>query len=144
MLKVKLLSVAAKAPTIAHPGEDLGYDIYSAETVTISPRGSHIVSTQISIEFDPIDGRPVGALVRDKSSMAARRLICTAGVIDSGYRGEIRIVMENLGDQPAEIHAGDKVANLIPYPVLTSPVQVVEELAESNRNVGGFGSSGRR
>ena len=135
---------AAKAPTIAHPGEDLGYDIYSAEAVTIAPRGSHIVSTQISIEFDPIDGRPVGRLIRDKSSMAARRLICTAGVIDSGYRGEIRIVMENLGDQPAEIHAGDKIANLIPYPVLTSPVQVVEELAESNRNAGGFGSSGRR
>jgi len=144
MLKVKLLSGHAKAPTIAHPGEDLGYDVYSAETVTIAPRGSHIVSTQISIEFDPIDGRPVGALVRDKSSMAARRVICTAGVIDAGYRGEIRIVMENLGDQPAEIHAGDKIANLIPYPVLTSPVEVVEELAESNRNAGGFGSSGRR
>ncbi len=111
--------------------------------LTIAPRGSHIVSTQISIEFDPIDGRPVGALVRDKSSMAARRVICTAGVIDSGYRGEIRIVMENLGDQPAEIHAGDKIANLIPYPVLTSPVQVVEELADriamladSDRQVG--------
>jgi dUTP pyrophosphatase len=144
MLKVKLLSSTAKAPTIAHPGEDLGYDVYSAEAVTISPRGSHIVSTQISIEFDAIDGRPVGALVRDKSSMAARRVICTAGVIDAGYRGEIRIVMENLGDQPAEIHAGDKIANLIPYPVLTSPVQIVEELAESNRNAGGFGSSGRR
>jgi dUTP diphosphatase len=144
MLKVKLLSSAAKAPTIAHPGEDLGYDVYSAETISIAPRGSHIVSTGISIEFDPIDGRPVGALIRDKSSMAARRVICTAGVIDAGYRGEIRIVMENLGDQPAEIHAGDKIANLIPYPVLTSPVEVVEELAESKRNAGGFGSSGRR
>jgi len=144
MLKVKLLSPAAKAPTIAHPGEDLGYDVYSAESITIAPRSSHIVSTQISIEFDPIDGRPVGALIRDKSSMAARRVICTAGVIDAGYRGEIRIVMENLGDRPAEIHAGDKIANLIPYPVLTSPVEVVEELAESSRNAGGFGSSGRR
>ena len=144
MLKVKLLSDHAKAPTIAHPGEDLGYDVYSAESVTIAPRGSHIVSTQISIEFDPIDGRPVGALIRDKSSMAARRVICTAGVIDSGYRGEIRIVMENLGDQPLEIRAGDKIANLIPYPVLTSPVEVVEDLAESRRNAGGFGSSGRR
>ena len=144
MLKVKLLSPAAKAPTIAHPGEDLGYDVYSAESITIAPRSSRIVSTQISIEFDPIDGRPVGALIRDKSSMAARRVICTAGVIDAGYRGEIRIVMENLGDRPAEIHAGDKIANLIPYPVLTSPVEVVEELAESSRNAGGFGSSGQR
>jgi dUTP pyrophosphatase len=86
----------------------------------------------------------VGALVRDKSSMASRRVITTAGVIDAGYRGEVRIVMENLGDQPTEIHAGDKIANLIPYPVLTTPVQVVDELAESSRGAGGFGSSGRR
>jgi dUTP pyrophosphatase len=144
MLRVKLLTPTAKAPTIAHPGEDLGYDLYSAETVTIASRGSHIVSTGISIHFDPIDGRPVGALVRDKSSMASRRVITTAGVIDAGYRGEIRIVMENLGDQPAEIHAGDKIANLIPYPVLTTPVEVVDELAESARGAGGFGSSGTR
>jgi dUTP diphosphatase len=143
MLKVKLLNSNAKAPTIAHPGEDLGYDLYSAETVAIPPNGNHIVSTGISIELD-IDGRPAGALVRDKSSLAARRLICTAGVIDAGYRGEIRIVMENLADSAAEIHQGDKIANLIPYPVLTSPVEVVEELAETSRNSGGFGSSGRK
>ncbi len=143
MLRVKLLLPHAKAPTIAHPGEDLGYDVYSAESVTIPPRGHHIVSTGISIELD-IEGRSAGALIRDKSSMAARRVICTAGVIDSGYRGEIRIVMENLGDTPAEIHAGDKIANLIPYPVMTSPVEVVADLAESSRNAGGFGSSGRK
>lgn len=143
MLKVKLLRPEAKAPTIAHPGEDLGYDLYSAENVTIRARGHQIVPTGISIELD-IDGRPAGALIRDKSSMAARRVICTAGVIDSGYRGEVRVVMENLGDQPAEIHQGDKIANLIPYPVLTSPVEVVEELAETSRNAGGFGSSGRK
>jgi len=143
MLRVKLQLPHAKAPTIAHPGEDLGYDLYSAETVTIPARGQHIVSTGISIELD-IDGRLAGALIRDKSSMAARRVICTAGVIDSGYRGEIRVVMENLGDQPAEIHAGDKIANLIPYPVLTSPVEVVEDLAESSRNSAGFGSSGKQ
>jgi dUTP pyrophosphatase len=143
MLRVKLLTADAKAPTIAHPGEDLGYDLYSAESVSIPARGQHIVSTGISIELD-IDGRPAGALVRDKSSMAARRVICTAGVIDAGYRGEIRIVMENLGDSPAEIHAGDKIANLLPYPVLTSAVELVEELAESSRKAGGFGSSGRK
>src|SRR3954469_13274868 len=143
MLRVKLLIPTAKAPTIAHPGEDLGYDLYSAEAVTIPARGHYIVSTGISIELD-IDGRPAGALIRDRSSMAARRVICTAGVIDSGYRGEVRVIMENLGDQPAEIHQGDKIANLIPYPVLTSPVEVVEELAQTSRNAGGFGSSGRK
>jgi dUTP diphosphatase len=143
MLRVKLLIESAKAPTIAHPGEDLGYDLYSAETITIPPRGQHIVRTGISIEID-IEGRPAGALIRDKSSMAARRVICTAGVIDAGYRGEVRVVMENLGDSPAEIHQGDKIANLIPYPVLTSTVEIVEELALSSRNAGGFGSSGKK
>ena len=144
MLRVKLLTPLAKAPTIAHPGEDLGYDLFAAESVTIAPRGHALVPTGISIEVTAADGTPMGALVRDKSSMAARRVITTAGVIDAGYRGEVKIVMENLADTPAEIHAGDKLANLIPYPVLTSPVEVVEELAESTRGAGGFGSSGRR
>jgi dUTP pyrophosphatase len=85
----------------------------------------------------------MGALLRDKSSVAARRLMLTGGVIDAGYRGEIKVLMENLGDTEAVIHAGDKIANLIPYPVLTGKVQVVEELADSSRKAGGFGSSGR-
>lgn len=144
MLRVKLLRPEAKVPTIAHPGEDLGYDIYAADTITIAPRGHAVVPTGISIELTMADGAPLGALVRDKSSMAARRVITTAGVIDAGYRGELKIVMENLGDSPAEIHAGDKLANLVPYPVLTTPVEVVEDLAESSRGAGGFGSSGRR
>ncbi len=85
----------------------------------------------------------MGALLRDKSSMAARRLVLTGGVIDGGYRGEIRVLMENLGDQPAEIHMGDKIANLIPYAVLTGEVEVVEDLSTSSRKAGGFGSTGR-
>jgi dUTP pyrophosphatase len=143
MLKVKLLSPQAKAPTIAHPGEDLGYDIYASSALIIPPRGHAIVSTGIAVECSAPSGEKMGALLRDKSSMAARRLTVTGGVIDAGYRGEIRVLMENLGDSPAEIHAGDKIANLIPYPVLTSEVQVVEELTDSSRQAGGFGSSGR-
>jgi dUTP pyrophosphatase len=86
----------------------------------------------------------MGALLRDKSSMAAKRLVLTGGVIDAGYRGEIRVLMENLGDWPATIHAGDKIANLIPYPVLTGDVVVVDELGKSKRMAGGFGSTGRK
>jgi len=143
MLRVKLLSAAAKAPTVAHPGEDLGYDIYAAETVMLAPRGQAIVPTAIAIECTSPSGDKMGALLRDKSSMAARRLALTGGVIDAGYRGEIKVLMENLGDQPATIHAGDKIANLIPYPVLTGEVKVVDDLNESSRKAGGFGSSGR-
>ncbi|MCU1284124.1 MAG: deoxyuridine 5-triphosphate nucleotidohydrolase (dut) [Acidobacteriales bacterium] len=144
MLNVKLLRTEAKAPTVAHPGEDLGYDIYAAENVTLGARGHAIVSTGISVQVTSNSGEAMGALLRDKSSLAARRLIVTAGVIDSGYRGEIKVVMENLGDTPAEIHAGDKIANLIPYPVLTGEVVVVNELSESSRAAGGFGSTGKK
>jgi dUTP pyrophosphatase len=143
MLRVKLLTGSAKAPTVAHPGEDLGYDVYAAFMVIIAPRSHAIVPTGIAIECTSPAGEPMGALLRDKSSMAARRLMLTGGVIDAGYRGEIRVLIENMGDQPAVINAGDKIANLIPYPVLTGEVQVVDELAESKRKAGGFGSSGR-
>jgi dUTP pyrophosphatase len=67
----------------------------------------------------------------------------TGGVIDAGYRGEIKVLMENLGDQSATVRAGDKIANLIPYPVLTGEVLVVDDLNESSRKAGGFVSSGR-
>jgi dUTP pyrophosphatase len=144
MLKAKLLVPTAKAPTVAHPGEDLGYDVYAAATITISGRNHGVVSTGIAIEITDEHGLPMGALLRDKSSMAAKRMVLTGGVIDSGYRGEIKVLMENLGDGPATIHAGDKIANLIPYPVLTGEVRVVEELAESKRKAGGFGSTGRK
>jgi dUTP pyrophosphatase len=143
MLRVKLLSSQAKAPTVGHPGEDLGYDVYSAIAVLIPAKGHAIVSTGIAIQCSSPAGEPMGALLRDKSSMAARRLVLTGGVIDAGYRGEVRVLMENLGDSPAEIHAGDKIANLIPYPVLTTEVEVVDELSDSNRKAGGFGSTGR-
>src|SRR5689334_20754808 len=109
MLKVKLLSGSAKAPTVAHPGEDLGYDIYAAETVTLAARGHGVVHTDIAIECTSSTGEPMGALLRDKSSMAARRLTVTGGVIDAGYRGEIKVLMENLGDEPATVRTGDKI-----------------------------------
>lgn len=143
MLRVKLLTTAAKAPTVAHPGEDLGYDIYAPETLTIPARGHAVVPTGIAIECTSSTGEKMGALLRDKSSMASRRLSLTGGVIDAGYRGEIRVIMENLGDVEAIICAGDKIANLIPYAVLTGEVRVVDDLSDSSRKAGGFGSSGR-
>jgi dUTP pyrophosphatase len=143
MLCVKLLNSSAKAPTVAHPGEDLGYDVYACFRVIIQPHGHALVPTGIAIECSSATGEPMGALLRDKSSMASRRLVLTGGVIDAGYRGEIKVLMENLGETSQVINAGDKIANLIPYPVLTSEVQVVDELGESKRKAGGFGSSGK-
>jgi dUTP pyrophosphatase len=74
--------------------------------------------------------------------MAAKGIATTAGVIDAGYRGEILILMTNLGDAPLEIKAGEKIAQMIPVPVLTSPVETVETLEDSARAEKGFGSSG--
>jgi dUTP pyrophosphatase len=142
MLKVQILSSGAKAPTIAHPGEDLGYDLYASESVTLAAKGNAMVPTGIAIECTS-NGKAMGCLLRDRSSLASKRLAILAGVIDAGYRGEIKVVMENLGEQPYAIHAGDKIANMIPHPVLTEAVEVVRDLAESKRKAGGFGSSGK-
>ncbi len=91
----------------------------------------------------PPPDAPLGLLVRDRSSMAARGIATTGGVIDAGYRGEILILMTNLGVAPIDIKAGEKIAQMIPVPVLTGDVQQVETLDDSARAEKGFGSSGR-
>jgi len=75
--------------------------------------------------------------------MAARGLATTGGVIDSGYRGEILVLMTNLGTNATEIKAGEKIAQMIPVPVLTGAVEEVDILEVSSRAEKGFGSSGR-
>jgi dUTP pyrophosphatase len=144
MLRVKLLEPGARAPQVAHPGEDLGYDIFALEATNLGPRSTIRVRTGIAIEArHPETGVPLGLLVRDRSSMAARGLITTGGVIDAGYRGEILVLMTNLGEETAQIEAGEKIAQMIPVPVLTGTVEVVEALQDSARAAKGFGSSGR-
>jgi dUTP pyrophosphatase len=143
MLRVKLLDPAAKAPVVAHPGEDLGYDLFSLEVVPLFSRATVKVRTGIAVEArHPASGAPLGLLVRDRSSMAARGIATTAGVIDAGYRGEILILMTNLGDAPLELKAGEKIAQMIPVPVLTGVVETVDTLEDSARAGKGFGSSG--
>jgi dUTP pyrophosphatase len=144
MLRVKLLAPSARAPVVAHPGEDLGYDVFALETTLLLPRATVRVRTGIAVEArHPATGAALGLLVRDRSSMAAKGIAATAGVIDAGYRGEILILMTNLGDVPLELNAGEKIAQMIPVPVLTGPVETVETLEDSARAEKGFGSSGR-
>ncbi|MGO9339888.1 MAG: dUTP diphosphatase [Terracidiphilus sp.] len=143
MLRVKLLDPAARAPVVAHPGEDLGYDLFALEGATLAPRATVRVRTGIAVEArHPATGAPLGLLVRDRSSMAARGIATTAGVIDAGYRGEILILMTNLGEAAIELKAGEKIAQMIPVPVLTGPVETVESLEDSARAEKGFGSTG--
>jgi dUTP pyrophosphatase len=144
MLRVKLLEAGARAPVVAHPGEDLGYDLFALEGILLAPRSTVKVRTGISVEArHPKTGEPLGLLVRDRSSMAARGVATTAGVIDAGYRGEILVLMTNLGETAVELKSGDKIAQMIPIPVLTGDVETVESLEDSARAEKGFGSSGR-
>ena len=144
MLRVKLLEEGARLPVVAHPGEDLGYDLFALEAATLAPRATVKVRTGIAVEArHPATGAPLGLLVRDRSSMAARGIATTAGVIDAGYRGEILVLMTNLGEIAIELKAGEKIAQMIPVPVLTGDVKAVENLEDSARAEKGFGSSGR-
>ncbi len=143
MLRVKLLELGARAPVVAHPGEDLGYDLFALEAITLAPRATGKVRTGIAVEArDPRTGAPLGLLVRDRSSMAARGVATTGGVIDAGYRGEILVLMTNLGDAALELKAGEKIAQMVPVPVLTGLVEKVKTLEVSARAEKGFGSSG--
>ena len=144
MLRVKLLEAGARAPVVAHPGEDLGYDLFALEGVVLAPRATVKVRTGIAVEArHPATCAPLGLLVRDRSSMAARGIATTAGVIDAGYRGEILVLMTNLGETAVELKAGEKIAQMIAVPVLTGDVETVESLEDSARAEKGFGSSGR-
>ncbi|HUV69253.1 MAG TPA: hypothetical protein VMW15_06290 [Terracidiphilus sp.] len=141
---MKLLEAGARTPVVAHPGEDLGYDVFALEGVSLGPRETVRVRTGIAVEArDPRTGAALGLLVRDRSSMAARGIATTGGVIDAGYRGEILVLMTNLGEAAVELKAGEKIAQMIPVPVLTGLVEEVESLEDSARAEKGFGSSGR-
>ncbi len=138
MLKVKLLNPDAKLPTIGHPGEDIGYDLYSSEDITLGPRSMAGIHTGIAIEFEP----RAGGVIKTRSGMARKRLMCNGGVIDAGYRGEIVVLMENLADESYEIRKGDKIAQLLEHPYVAE--QVVEsDLCETARGAKGFGSTGK-
>ena len=144
MLRVKLLEPGARLPIVAHPGEDLGYDVFALEETVLYPHTTVRVRTGISVEArHPETGSPLGLLVRDRSSMAARGIATTGGVIDAGYRGEILVLMVNLGDTSLELKAGEKIAQMIPVPVLTGVIHEVGDLEDSLRAAKGFGSTGR-
>src|SRR5664280_775566 len=134
MWRVKRLEVGARLPVVAHPGEDVGYDLFTLDGAVLAPLATVRVRTGIAVEArDPKTGAPLGLLVRDRSSMAARGIATTGGVIDAGYRGEILVLMTNLGDAAVELKAGEKIAQMIPVPVLTGDVEEVENLEESAR-----------
>ena len=140
-LKVRRLDARARLPTRAHPG-DAGLDLYALEDGVLGPGERASVRTGIAVEI--ADGQ--AGLVLPRSGLAARHgiaLVNAPGLIDAGYRGEIRVLLLNTDrDAPFTIAAGDRIAQLVLVRVETPAVVEVQELALSERGAGGFGSSG--
>ncbi|MBA2771305.1 MAG: dUTP diphosphatase [Sphingomonas sp.] len=119
-----------------------GLDIRSAEELVLQPGQRHAVPTGFAIEI------PHGfeVQVRPRSGLAVRHgITClnTPGTIDSDYRGEVKVILINLGEEPFEIRRGERIAQLVPAPVLRAHFSEAESLAETARGSGGFGSTGR-
>jgi len=141
-IKIKKLSPQAVLPEYAHgPEEDAGMDVRSIEGAVLIPHVPLAVATGLAVEIPP----GYEMQLRPRSGLAMKYAITLANspaTIDPGYRGELKVILLNLGRQPYEIHAGDRIAQII-----VSKYEAVawdeDELADSGRGSGGFGSSGR-
>jgi dUTP pyrophosphatase len=142
-LQVRLLHPAAQPPARTRPG-DAAYDLRCLQGFSLWPRERATVPTGVAIALPP----GVAGLVTPRSGLASRHgisLVNSPGLIDPNYRGELRIVLVNLGDARFEAHAGDRIAQLLLVPFVAPDVSVVEALPPSpdDRGENGFGSSGR-
>ena len=120
-------------------GMDLLADV--TDPVELAPRGRALIPTGIAIELPP----GFEAQVRPRSGLALRHgvtLLNSPGTIDSDYRGEIQVLMINLGDQPYTVRRGDRIAQMIVAPVVRAELREVDALSNSRRGPGGFGHTG--
>ena len=140
-LSVRRLRPEAALPHRAHPG-DAGLDLVAAERATLAPGGRAALPTGLAVAV------PQGhaGLVLPRSGLARRHGVTVAnapGLIDAGYRGELMVLLVNLGAEPYTVEAGDRIAQLVVSPVSLADAVEVDELPPSDgRDEGGFGSSG--
>lgn len=141
-LRVQRLDPAATLPTHAHEG-DAGYDLYALEPVDLAPGHRAMVRTGIAIEVS----HGHAALVLPRSGLAAKHgisVVNAPGLIDSGYRGEVRVLLLNTDpEERFRADPGDRIAQLVLVRVETPPVEEAESLTDSVRGDDGFGSTGR-
>lgn len=139
---VKRLVPEAQLPRYAHVGEygDLAADLYASSAVVIEPGATVPVPTGVAMEFPSTHG----ALVEDRSGLAVKGITTLAGVIDPGYRGEIRVVVTNLSVNVLEVKQGDRIAQLRIVRRIEAEFVEVADLGEAARGAGGFGSTGLR
>ncbi len=139
-VKVRKLKEDAVVPMYAHEG-DAGMDLFSAENYIVPVGKRQLVSTGIAMEL------PEGyfSSIRERSGLALKKGICVlGGVIEYTYRGEYGVIVLNSGDEDFEIKVGDRVAQVIIAPVATVEVDVVNDLSETMRGDGAWGSTGAR
>jgi len=137
-LKVKKLDKDARLPVYGHSG-DAGLDLFSAVDFVLQTGEIHPVPTGIQVEI------PLGyvGLIWDKSGVSLKGVHRLAGVVDSGYRGEVKVVMVNLSREAYVIDRDMKIAQLLIQPVMQVEVVEAEDLNDSSRGEGGFGSTGK-
>jgi len=136
--KVKKLDKNATLPTKEN-ASDAGIDIYTNESKTLKAGEVHMFSTGISVEFS----RGYVALLWDRSGLGSKGIHRLAGVIDSGYRGEWKVVLVNLTKKPFKIQKGDKIIQCVLQKFEAVKITEVKQQAKSKRGKKGFGSSGR-
>jgi dUTP pyrophosphatase len=137
-LRIKRINSEAKLPLYQHSG-DAGLDLFSAVGAVIAAGEVKAIPTGIKMSI------PEGyvGLIWDKSGLSLRGAHRLAGVVDAGYRGEVRVVMANLSREPFAIQKGMKIAQMLIQPVVTVEIVEAEELDDTSRGEGGFGSTGR-
>ncbi len=136
--EAKKLSETAQVPTKGHPN-DAGWDLYADEDTTLWPEETQLISTGIAMA---IPKNYVG-LIWDRSSMGVKGIHRHAGVIDSGYRGEVKVCLHNTTTEMYKIKKGDRIAQLLIQKTPQFIMHVVEELDSTERGSGGFGSTGK-
>lgn len=139
-MKVKKLSNDAIIPSYAHPG-DAGMDIYSCVDLTIKAGQFVLVPTGISVQLP----ENTEAQIRPKSGLALKHgitVLNTPGTIDEGYRGEVGVILVNHGSVDFEVKKGSKVAQMVIKPVINATIVETNDLDDSKRGTGGFGSTG--
>ncbi|MFA7653918.1 MAG: dUTP diphosphatase [Candidatus Magasanikbacteria bacterium] len=137
-IKIKKLHPDIKLPTYAHPG-DVGMDLYSLEDCELKPGERKIFSLGFATEFE------IGyaAIIKDKGGPPVKYGLHTmGGVFDAGYRGEYNVLLINLGQEPHQIEKGDKIAQLVIYPVMIAELEETDNLSDSSRGTGRWGSTG--
>ena len=136
-IKVKRISPGAKIPSYGHPG-DAGMDLFAAEDFVLQPHEVRAAKTGIKVAIP----RGYVGLIWDKSGISLKGVHKLAGVVDAGYRGEVQVVMINLGREPYVITPGMKIAQMLIQPVNEVKVVEADELDDTSRGEGGFGSTG--